>query len=105
MLDENAVSFAQAEKLYYETSLISVGNELQSTQNEPGIICHYFMHMISCTQMSIMQGKRYTAMKILDGQELVEFFYRLSNFCPLEFAFTLTKDKESLDKLTPPVDR
>ncbi|XP_020608104.1 consortin-like isoform X2 [Orbicella faveolata] len=32
---ENAVSFAQAEKLYYETSLISVGNELQSTQNEP----------------------------------------------------------------------
>lgn len=31
---ENAVSFAQAEKLYYETSLISVGNELQSTQNE-----------------------------------------------------------------------
>lgn len=45
LLDENAVSFAQAEKLYYETSLISVGNELQSTQTEPGkcIGCHYFV--------------------------------------------------------------
>ncbi|KAL9953256.1 hypothetical protein ACROYT_G040642 [Oculina patagonica] len=32
---ENAVSFAQAEKLYYETSLISVGNEVQSKQVEP----------------------------------------------------------------------
>ena len=35
-LDENAVSFAQAEKLYYETSLINVGNEVQTRQDEPG---------------------------------------------------------------------
>lgn len=57
VLDENAVSFAQAEKLYYETSLISVGNELQSTQNEPGIIYCYFVHDITfheCTQMTII---------------------------------------------------
>jgi len=46
LLDENAVSFAQAEKLYYETSLISVESELQSTQNEPGII-YIVLYMIS----------------------------------------------------------
>lgn len=82
LLDENAVSFAQAEKLYYETSLISVGNELQSTQNEQGIvlICiHDLMFDNNCTQKATMPGKHYTAMKILNIQELVEFFYQLSN--------------------------
>lgn len=34
--DENAVSFAQAEKLYYETSLINVSNDIQQEQGEAG---------------------------------------------------------------------
>jgi len=34
---ENAVSFAQAEKLYYETSLINISNEAQQEQGEPGL--------------------------------------------------------------------
>lgn len=33
---ENAISFAQAEKLFYETSLISVGNEAQQEEGELG---------------------------------------------------------------------
>lgn len=33
---ENAVSFAQAEKLYYETSLINVSSEVQQEQEESG---------------------------------------------------------------------
>lgn len=33
---ENAVSFAQAEKLYYETSLINVSNEVDQRQGESG---------------------------------------------------------------------
>jgi len=35
-LDENAISFAQAEKLYYETSLINIGTEAQHNQSEAG---------------------------------------------------------------------
>ena len=35
-IDENAVSFAQAEKLYYETSLINVSNDIQQEQGEAG---------------------------------------------------------------------
>ncbi|XP_067031652.1 uncharacterized protein [Acropora muricata] len=33
---ENAISFAQAEKLYYETSLINIGTEAQHNQSEAG---------------------------------------------------------------------
>lgn len=33
---ENAISFAQAEKLFYETSLINVGNEAQQEEGELG---------------------------------------------------------------------
>ena len=44
-LDENAVSFAQAEKLYYETSLISVGSMLQPGQDAPS---EYRMPAPSC---------------------------------------------------------
>ena len=40
-VDENAVSFAQAEKLYYETSLINISNEAQQEQGEPGECCLY----------------------------------------------------------------
>ena len=36
LVDENAISFAQAEKLYYETSLINIGTEAQDNQSEAG---------------------------------------------------------------------
>ena len=36
--DENAISFAQAEKLYYETALISVGTTTEHSQGEDSLV-------------------------------------------------------------------
>ena len=36
--DENAISFAQAEKLYYETALISVGTTTEHAQGEDSLV-------------------------------------------------------------------